>query len=323
MVMSNRLRVGVLGLGRRWQRCLPLLPGLRPVAEVVAVGDPRPGRAEHTARALGCAVADGATELLERDDVQALLLFDAPWYGLWPLEIAARLGKPVFCAASLAADDAHADALIEVVRAARLPVLMVLPEVASPALLRLTSLLANYLGPARLVRAERVLRPSEGRTARTDLLAGNASLGLLYAATLLLGGPPRGVRAVAAHDFPLVDLLLDADGRAAQLSILSDPVRGRACRVEVLAARGTGVAEGRRKLHWRIPDGEHLQRLPALRLYRGLLEHFARCLRNGQPLRPSFADAYQALRALRAARLSLAEGRRVEVGAATPAAVTT
>jgi predicted dehydrogenase len=319
MAMPNRLRAGVLGLGRRWRRCLPLLPGLRGVLEVAAVCDPRPGRAERAARALGCGVADGAVELLERDDVGALLLFDPPWYGLWPLDVAARLGKPAFCAAPLTADDAHADALHEAIRAAGLPVLMALPTAAAPSLARLNWLLNNHLGSARLVRAERVLHPPEGRdVGAADLLAGPASLGLLHAAAALLGGPPRGVRAGAADGFPLVNLLLDADGRAAQVSVWADPNRGRACRVEVVADRGTAVAEGPRKLHWRNADGEHLQRLPPLRRPRALLEHFARSVSAGRAPRPSFADAYEALVTLRAARRSLAEGRRVEVAVPAP-----
>jgi predicted dehydrogenase len=318
--MSTRLRVGVLGLGRRWQRCLPLLPGLRSVVEVVAVCDPRPGRAEHAARALHCAVPDGVTDLLERDEVAAVLLFDAPWYGLWPLEVAARLGKPVFCAASLANDD-QADALHEALAAAP-AVLMALPAVAGPALGRLTVLLTNHLGPARLVRAERVLRPPEGRTVQSvDLLSGGATLELLHTVVMLLGGPPHSVRTVAADGVPLVHLLLEGDGRAAQLSLWADGVR-RPSRIEVVAARGSAVVEGAHKLYLRSGDGEQLQRLPARPTLRTLLEHFVRCVRTHQPLRPSFADAYEALRALRAARLSLAEGRLVEIGSPTPAGTT-
>jgi predicted dehydrogenase len=310
--MSTRLRVGVLGLGQRWQRCLALLPGLRGVLEVSAVCDPRPGRAEPAARALHCAVAAGPNDLLERDDVRALLLFDAPWYGLWPLEVAARLGKPVFCAATLA-HEKHADTLNDILTVADLPVLMALPALAAPSLARLTILLNSHLGPARLVRADRVLRPPEGRNVRAaDLLSGGRSLGLLHAMTVLLGGPPLSVQASAVDGGPLVTLLLEGAGRAAQVSIWTDGVR-RPCRIEVVAPHGSAVVEGARRLHWRGGDGEQLLRLPARPLLRTLLDHFARSVRARQQLRPNFSDAYQALRTLRAARLSLSEGRPVEI----------
>src|SRR5262245_37514254 len=107
--MAQRLRVGIIGLGRRWQRYQPALMALRGLFEVVAVCDPHPGRAEQAARSVGCPAADGPTDLLERDEVQAALLLDPPWYGLWPVEQACRVGKPVFCAAPLGGDDAFAD----------------------------------------------------------------------------------------------------------------------------------------------------------------------------------------------------------------------
>jgi len=312
--MTERLRVGVLGLGRRWRRCLALLPQLRGVLEVVAVADPRPGRARRAARAAGCAAADGVTDLLERDDVAAVLLADAPWYGLWPLEVAARLGKPVLCAASLAAE-ADADALHRTVRDAGLPVLMGLPGAEAASLARLTALLGGAFGLARLVRAECVLRAPEGRqVGGADLLAGGALLGTLHAAARLLAGTPRGVRAVTADGFPLVTLLLDAaDGCAAQVTVWADRLRGGRWRVEAVTPRGAAAAEGPRQLRWRTAEGEQRLRLPRRPPLRGLLERFARGVPSGQALRPDLTDAYRALRLLRAARQSLAEGRRVAV----------
>src|SRR5258706_324813 len=86
---------------------------------------------------------------------------------------------------------------------------------------RCLTALPGLRSPARRVRAERVGTPPGGRTVSgSDLLAGGAALGLLHAIRLLLGGPPRGVRASAADGYPLVNLLLDAgDGRAAQAQL--------------------------------------------------------------------------------------------------------
>ena len=57
--MAQRLRVGVIGLGRRWLRYQPALLSLRQQVEVVAVCDPHPGRTEQAARSVGCTTADG------------------------------------------------------------------------------------------------------------------------------------------------------------------------------------------------------------------------------------------------------------------------
>ncbi len=124
--MPLRLRIGIIGLGRRWQRFRPALHELRDRVLVRAVCDQRPIRAERAARELGCAAAAGPTDLLDRDDVEAALLLGAQWFGLWPLEQAARLGKPVLCAVPLSTDDAHADDVMRRVREAGLPVMAAL-----------------------------------------------------------------------------------------------------------------------------------------------------------------------------------------------------
>ncbi len=152
--MPPRLRVGIIGLGRRWRRCRPALHDLRNRLTVRAVCDQRPARAEQAAREFRCAAAAGPTDLLDRDDVEAILLLDAPWFGLWPIEQAARVGKPVFCAVPLSCDDAHADEVVRRVRTARLPVMAAMAPALSPAVTRLRDLLATRLGRLRLVRCD-------------------------------------------------------------------------------------------------------------------------------------------------------------------------
>src|SRR3954447_10768766 len=109
--MSTRLRVGVIGLGRQWRRYRRAPAAPRRRVPVRAVCDQVARRAEAEARRLGCAAAAGPVDLLERDDVDAALPLGRQWFGLWPLEHACRLGKPVLCAAPLTADGGHADDL--------------------------------------------------------------------------------------------------------------------------------------------------------------------------------------------------------------------
>ena len=104
-----RLRVGVIGLGRRWRRYRPLLSRLREHVEVRVVCDQIKVRAGAKQSDSSAAPAAGPVELLERPDVEAVLLLDAQWYGLWPLEYACQINKPVLCAGSLAGDESNAD----------------------------------------------------------------------------------------------------------------------------------------------------------------------------------------------------------------------
>src|SRR5262249_56295125 len=108
--MDKPLSVGVLGLGPLWRRRYkPALLAQPRRFAVRAVCDPIVYRAALEARQVGAEVFAGPTEMLERAAVEALLLLDTPWYGLWPLELACRFGRPVFCAGGLEQDEAHAD----------------------------------------------------------------------------------------------------------------------------------------------------------------------------------------------------------------------
>src|SRR6516164_278216 len=96
--MSQRLGVGVIGLGRQWRRrYAPALRALAGSFQVVAVCDQIAQVAAAEAARLRCPAAAGPSELIERDDVGAVLLLDVGWQRLWPVERAASAGKPVFC----------------------------------------------------------------------------------------------------------------------------------------------------------------------------------------------------------------------------------
>src|SRR5262249_47924567 len=107
--MEKILRVGVIGLGRRWQkRYRPALAALGGWVKVSSVCDQVQERALREAKRVSCQAAAGPAQLLEREDVDAVLLPDEQWFGLWPLELACRRNKPVFCGCSLERDEEHA-----------------------------------------------------------------------------------------------------------------------------------------------------------------------------------------------------------------------
>jgi predicted dehydrogenase len=245
-------------------------------------------------------------DLLERDDVDAALLLGRQWFGLWPLEHACRVGKPVLCAVPLTADEAHADDLRRRVADVKLPVLAALAPAVAPAVARLGELLAGPLGAARLVRVSAALPPG-GRPA----LPSPALLPLLHVGATLLGEGPAGV--LASGPGPWGSALLDfPGGRAAQVTLWrAPPDSDTGCRVEVVAERGAATAELPDRLSWRDAAGRHLLRLRGPGGEAALLEHFRRALHEGQPPRPDFEGACRAFAWRRAALQSLAEGRRV------------
>jgi len=305
-----RLRVGVIGLGRRWRRYRPILARLREHVEVRAVCDQIARRAEAEARRLRCTVAAGPVEMLERGDVEAVLLLDPQWFGLFALERACQTNKPVFCALSPDSDDAHADALRQQIHASALPVFMALTPVLAPATMHLRELLAHRLGPARLVRADWGVAPPHTGPAR-DLLSSPIALPLLAGCASLLEDTPRSVWAIDGEGASFVTLVMQFSGeRLAQVTLWTATAGRTPGRFEVIAEAGTATAELPRQLRWRDTDGQHAQRLPSHSPEQSGLERFLLAMRSGQPLRPNFEDACQALLWLRAAVRSRNEGQQ-------------
>ena len=306
-----RLHVGVIGLGRCWRRYRPLLGRLREHVEVRAVCDQFTHRADIEAQQFHCAAAAGPVELLERPDVEAVLLLDNQWYGLWPLEHACRVNKPILCAASPTSDEPHADALRQCIQASNLPVLMALSPLLAPATRQLRELLTHRLGQARLVRVDwSAPSPLPGG----DLLGNAALLPLLAGCASLLDDVPRSIWTMDGDSASFVTLVLRFGyDRLAQVNLWTATTGRTPPRFEVVAEAGTATAELPRKLRWRDADGQHTQRLPPRSAEQSGLERFILALRAGQPLRPSYEDAYQALTWLRAAVRSRSEGKSISL----------
>lgn len=298
------LRVGVIGLGRLWRgRYGPALWALADRFQVRALCDQVRAHAEHEARRWRCRAAVGPTELLESPDVEAVLLLDDQWFRLWPLETAARLGKPAFCCGSLEAEGDRADDLVRLVRDRRLPVMTEMALRHAPAVGRVRELLDSGLGPARLVLCDAVT-PAEA-----DVTP------LLDVCTALLGDGPASVSAVGAEAAGFAAVHLDfAGGRAAHIHCR--PGDRPHVRVEVVAEAGSVRADLPDRVRWTAPDGRHAHVVPAGRpVGEVLLERFHDAVSAGGRPEPDLDDAYRVLGWLRAAGQSRCEGRRVELPA--------
>jgi hypothetical protein len=307
--MTQPLRVGVLGLGQRWQRYRNALLALPNDFEITALYDASFVRTEAHGRALNCARAGGALDLLDREDVDVLLVADRLWWGLWPVVQACRRNKPVFCCPSLLEEGPAADHLLANLGHPAPPVLMADPFAAAPALERLQHLLAEHLGPLSLLRAELALRATLKRAA--NLLHRSAVAAVVSICLELLGSPGNAVWATADDAGRFATLVLEAGPRLAQVNIWSGPHVTPACRVEVVAEKGTAAALLPRRLRWQDDGGKYFRRMPRWSPDEALLTRFAAAVRGGQPLRPGIAEAQQALACLRAAWQSHSEGRRI------------
>ncbi|HEU5118528.1 MAG TPA: Gfo/Idh/MocA family oxidoreductase, partial [Isosphaeraceae bacterium] len=147
------LGLGIIGLGRLWEaRHKPALSRLKDRFRVVAVYDQVGRRADIEARQVGCSVADGLTELVQRPDVDAIYLLTPQWFGLHPISLAIDAGKAVYCALPAATDPDGLEALAGRIRARGLVYMPELPRRFYPATRRLLELLQGPLGPARLVQ---------------------------------------------------------------------------------------------------------------------------------------------------------------------------
>jgi predicted dehydrogenase len=308
--MPNRLRVGVIGLVRRWERYRLALTEPGSPLRVRAIYDPSARRTARVARQLQCEAADGTESLLDHPKIDAVLLLDSPWHGLWSLERACQAGKPIFCAAPLTCDEGHAHELGQHFHEHSFPVMTAFATGLAPAVGRLRVLLDKHLGPVRTISCiGSIGRHATGET----LLASGVLLPALHLCGELLAAAPTTVWAAAPAGSGVVNLTFAfPDGRAALVVLTAGASAG--WRIAVTAEKGTAEASLPRRLRWRDAAGEHALRLPPQRTPQDLLHCFAESVRSGQPLRPSFEDACRALAWLRAARRSHAEGRAVAPG---------
>jgi predicted dehydrogenase len=300
--MPARIRLGVIGLGRRWLRYRAALARLREQVQIRAVCDSIGQVAESVARQLRCAAAGGVIDLLDRNDVDAVLLLDRQWFGLWPLGQAILSGKPVFCATSLTKEDTYADQLQARVQQTQAHVMMSLPWCIAPSFTRLSRLLQQHLGPARFLQASAIL-PAKGASRRSELLLrSSVALSLFHACRTLLGGLPLKIVTQRHESAAFANVVLELEGgRVAQLTLTAAGGHKSSYRLEVQGDKGRAIAAGPRCLRWSSAEGHHVHRLALPSLSEYLLQRFVHALRTQEPLHPSFDDAYQALLWQRAA----------------------
>ncbi|MEM6328662.1 MAG: Gfo/Idh/MocA family oxidoreductase, partial [Planctomycetota bacterium] len=147
-----KLRLGLVGLGPSWAtRHRPALQALASRFDVRAVCDPVAHRAEQVAGELGARAIDGYRRLAAAEDVDALAILSARWFGALPIVAACDHGKAVYCGASIDLNAAEAELLRRRVRESGIAFMAEFANRLAPATVRLQELIATRLGPPRMI----------------------------------------------------------------------------------------------------------------------------------------------------------------------------
>ena len=327
----DRLRVGVVGLGRLWEaRHKPALAKLRDLFSVVAVYDQVAGRAAIEAHALRCSACDGLAQLVDRDDVDAVYVLTPQWFGTHPIRLAAEAGKPVYSALPATGDPEALERLAPLLRDSGIPFMPELARRFYPATLRLRELIATTLGPVRCVLGhtrvsgfDRYVAPGPSTQLAPVPLAIDPGGYLLDWCRFVFGREPNRVRAVGATIAPVpdegspdhLDIALDFDaGGFAQVTIeriAHQPYLHLMRHVpqpgfRVFAERGAAWVEMPDRIAWSDDRGVHEERLPAdPTVGETLNEQFFRLVRGEPSLAPGLDDLLAIVRLDREVRASL------------------
>ncbi|TWT75872.1 Inositol 2-dehydrogenase/D-chiro-inositol 3-dehydrogenase [Posidoniimonas polymericola] len=334
-----RFRLGLIGLGPSWAtRHRPALHALSSRFQVRAVCDPVAHRAEQIASELGARPMEGFRALAACEDVDAVMLLSARWFGALPIFAACDYGKAVYCGASVNLEAQQAAALRDRVRAAGIAFMAEFPKRLAPATTRLQELMATRLGRPRLIFC------NERYASRGDDGDGPANMRRLVEMVdwcCYVAG--REVRCVtgAAHDvtaapapenevcgdYSLMTLDFhpgpeDSCGVMAQIACGSYVPNNwsdaasfrRPAELQVVCERGIAFLDLPNRLVWFDDAGQHTEALDAERpVGEQLLMQFHRAVSSLVLKSSGLEDAYRAAALVIAGQTSHREGRRIEI----------
>lgn len=326
-----RLRIGLVGIGSAWEsRHLPALRALEDRFEVVAVCDPVQHRAQQVAKLFGATVYDGYRALMDRQDIDGVLLLSAHFYGATPVLAACEYGKAVYCAAALELSDEQATELRTRVRESGIAFMAEFACRMSPATLRLKELLATRLGKPQLLfcnrRRSSPIHCENGDRCARDLVE------LVDWCRYVVDADPTSLMATAhqAPDGPFFDyfsvsLDFSPDGEVSKGPVaiigcgnyvpetLEESISyRRPADLKVVCSNGIAFVDLPSTLAWFDSAGQHLERLEQDRnVGEQLLLHFHRAIESLVLKTANLDDAHQAITIANQAKLSCSTGQRI------------
>jgi predicted dehydrogenase len=334
--IGMRLRVGVVGLGQAWEvRHRAALLALGDRFDVRAICAEVATRAQQVATEFGACAIDGVRALTMRDDIDAVLVLTAEWYGPLPILSACDAGKAIYCAAALDMEPRRASEIKERVEKSGVAFMAELPCRHSPATLRLKELIATTLGQPRLVFCHERQKWMQGNgvvsmrprcpTAVRDLLE------LVDWCRYVIGKEPSSVVGVCprcsseAMDYQMMSLDFSPPGSVgrgplAQISC-SRYLRGNwpeaisfrpPAELQVCCERGVAFVDLPSTLVWFDEAGRHQESLGSERpVGEQMLMQFHRAVTSLIRKTSDLEDAYRALQVVLAAQESARTGDRM------------
>jgi predicted dehydrogenase len=326
-----KLRVGLIGLGDSWQtRYAPALRAISDRYEVRAVCDQVAHLAAQAARDFDASKVDGFRALVQREDVDAVLMLAPQWFGPLPIFAACDAGKAVYSAVVLDLDLATAARLKQRVDAAGVAFMTELPKRHAPATLRLKELMATRLGRPRLIfchRRQPADRSREPRPAMQDLVE------LVDWCRFIVGEEPTSVVGIVHpadtapqhNEYEMLSLHFPVpteagDGVTAQIScgqyLLPTWPEASTFRppaaMQIACERGVAFVDLPATIIWFDEAGRHHESLDSDRpVGEQMLLQFFRAVTSLVRRTSDLEDAYRSMAIVLAARQSQEEERRM------------
>lgn len=296
-------------------------------------------RAEMAAKEFGAVCVDGYRALIQRDDIDAVLILSPQWFGPLPILAACDASKAVYCAAAL---DMEADQAREVrdrVDRAGIAFMAELPRRHAAATLRLKELMATRLGPARLIFCHRrkaipTVPSNQLKRSLTDAVHRDL-IELVDWCRYVVGSDPSSVMGVCygpsesaqEGQYRMMSLDFCPDGGAmgpvAQISsgyylpaAWTEAITFRPpAAMQVYCEHGVAFVDLPATLIWFDEAGRHMESLESERpVGEQLLALFYRAVTSLVRRTNELEDAYWALSIVLGAETSVREGRRVQFG---------
>ncbi len=334
-----KLRVGIIGLGNHWEsRYRPALRSLSDRFEVRAVCAEVAMRAEQAAREFDAVPVDGFRAMLNREDVDAMLLLATDWIDSLPILAACDAGKAVYSAAELQVDPQQIRGIKQRVESSGIAFMAEMSRRHAPATLRLKELIATRLGPPSLLfchaRTEPRQQKNDLQRSRGDRASSVPELMQLvdwcrYVAekepTSVTGVRHQAVGDNSTDDYEMMSLDFSPEdspgtGTMAQISCghylpsrWPEAISFRSpAAMQVCCESGIAFVDLPSKVIWFDEAGQHLESLDSERpVGEQLLMHFHRAVTSLVRKTSDLEDAYRALNIVLAANESCQQGRRI------------
>lgn len=156
-----------------------------------------PALADQTARDWQSWIAPSLTSLFERPEIDAVLVLDTAWHGLYALELAIRWRKPVLITGPWREEISRLEQIHLAAREAGVLLMAAFPRRHSPATNRLRELMATQLGPAKSITVHVPGASEQAQDQLTELIDWCSSI---------FGRQPIGITATRDPDLLQIDL---------------------------------------------------------------------------------------------------------------------